>query len=443
MISTTSDGNSSVWFDAPEFDGAEEFVLDATPMDEGGSKILALDAPDSPREGDEDSDSELEDVHSRSQSTQAPPDATSKETQVIRRTQLPSPPVGDEGSLFAVLKKNVGKDLSQVALPVTFNEPLTLLQRCAEELEYFDLLAQAVRTTDPIERICFVSAFAVSAYASSKHRSGRKGFNPMLAETFEDVRLKFIAEKVVHNPVVMAYHAEGDSWELYATTSGKTKFWGKSLEIIPQGVTHLKIGDDHFEWTRPSSFMRNIMMGTKYLEHAGKMTVLNSVSGLRCVLEFKESGYWGPSNQVVGTVLSSTGETKTTLEGKWDEQLAQKLDSSHLRVLWRISPFPRNAPEYFGFTAFGITLNEITPDLENRLPPTDSRLRPDVRALELGDVDKAEEAKHRVEELQRERRRKGAERQPRWFKQVGEEWIYTGGYWEQRANGWKDAEPLW
>ena len=28
---------------------------------------------------------------------------------IIRRTQLPSPPVGDEGSLFAVLKKNVGK----------------------------------------------------------------------------------------------------------------------------------------------------------------------------------------------------------------------------------------------------------------------------------------------------------------------------------------------
>ena len=50
--------------------------------------------------------------------------------------------------------------------------------------------------------------------------------NPMLAETFEDPRMKFIAEKVSHNPVILAYHAEGDGWELYATSGGKTKFWG-------------------------------------------------------------------------------------------------------------------------------------------------------------------------------------------------------------------------
>lgn len=48
----------------------------------------------------------------------------------------------------------------------------------------------------------------------------------MLTETFEDERLHLIAEKVCHNPVVLAYHAEGDGWELYATSSGKTKFWG-------------------------------------------------------------------------------------------------------------------------------------------------------------------------------------------------------------------------
>lgn len=50
--------------------------------------------------------------------------------------------------------------------------------------------------------------------------------NPMLAETFEDIRMKFIAEKVRHNPVEMAYHAEGDGWELTVTSAGRTKFWG-------------------------------------------------------------------------------------------------------------------------------------------------------------------------------------------------------------------------
>jgi Oxysterol-binding protein len=50
--------------------------------------------------------------------------------------------------------------------------------------------------------------------------------NPLLAETFEIPQLKFIAEKVSHHPVVMAYHAEGEGWEICATSSGRTKFWG-------------------------------------------------------------------------------------------------------------------------------------------------------------------------------------------------------------------------
>jgi hypothetical protein len=93
--------------------------------------------------------------------------------------------------------------------------------------------------------------------------------NPLLAETYEIPELKFISEKVSHNPVIIAYHAEGEGWELYSTSSGKTKFWGawrtgrhltdnrslrytrlpgKSLEIIPLGMNHVKIGADHYQW---------------------------------------------------------------------------------------------------------------------------------------------------------------------------------------------------
>jgi hypothetical protein len=91
----------------------------------------------------------------------------------------------------------------------------------------------------------------------------------MLGETFEDVRMSFVAEKVQHQPLIMAFHAQGEGWELWGTSSGKTKFWGmspterlevfvvltlvgKSLEVIPLGTTHLRIGDDQFEWCRLS-----------------------------------------------------------------------------------------------------------------------------------------------------------------------------------------------
>lgn len=67
------------------------------------------------------------------------------------------------------------QDLSTITLPVTFNEPLTLLQRIAEEVEYFNLLDEAARTTNPVDRLSYVAAFAVSGYAHTRHRSGRKG----------------------------------------------------------------------------------------------------------------------------------------------------------------------------------------------------------------------------------------------------------------------------
>ncbi|KAF8633976.1 hypothetical protein AX15_001154 [Amanita polypyramis BW_CC] len=441
---TTTSESINEWYDAP--DGPEEFVVH---MDEQEpvELVASSDNRSSCRSeafscGDTDTEDDFannQDQKGQEGQVQANP------SQVVRRSELPVIAANDEGSLFAILKNNVGKDLSTVAFPVSFNEPLTLLQRAAEEVEYCELLDKAAQSNDRTMRICYVAAFAVSAYAHTCHRSGRKGFNPMLGETFEDIRMNFIAEKVRHNPLEIAYHASGGGWKLTATSCGRTKFWGKSLEIIPLGTTHLKIGESHYTWKKPSSFIRNLVVGTKYLEHCGKLTIEDISDGTRAVLEFKQNGYWGAANVVSGVVYSNDSKTAYQLDGKWDEQLSQSLNSSQYRVLWRINPFSKNAQQFYGFTNFAMTLNEITSDVIGRLPPTDSRYRADVRALEEGDLDYAEEEKQRVEELQRQRRRRGEDRKPRWFKQDGEEWVYKGGYWEARANGWQSEhiEPLW
>jgi hypothetical protein len=43
-------------------------------------------------------------------------------------------------------------------------------------------------------------------------------------------------------------------------------------------------------------------------------------------------------------------------------------------------------------------LNYIPEGMEEKLPPTDARFRPDQRALENGDYDLAASEKHRLEE---------------------------------------------
>lgn len=64
---------------------------------------------------------------------------------IKRRDNLPEPkekekPVG----LWSIIKDNIGKDLSGVCLPVYFNEPLSSLQKCFEDLEYSYLVDQAL-----------------------------------------------------------------------------------------------------------------------------------------------------------------------------------------------------------------------------------------------------------------------------------------------------------
>lgn len=54
---------------------------------------------------------------------------------------------------MTILYNNIGKDLSRVSMPAALNEPISLLQRLNEELEYSHLLDTANSTDDPYQRM--------------------------------------------------------------------------------------------------------------------------------------------------------------------------------------------------------------------------------------------------------------------------------------------------
>lgn len=63
---------------------------------------------------------------------------------IQRRKKLPDPVEKEKGvSLWSMIKDNIGKDLTKVCLPVYFNEPLSSLQKCFEDLEYSFLIDRA------------------------------------------------------------------------------------------------------------------------------------------------------------------------------------------------------------------------------------------------------------------------------------------------------------
>lgn len=102
--SIATSASDSFWFDAPEFDdGPEEFLLEPTGTDDHGLDGKIVDSSD--REDSNSVDTDVEEETPKREPVELPADYL----QVVRRVQLPSLPPADEGSLFAVLKKNVGK----------------------------------------------------------------------------------------------------------------------------------------------------------------------------------------------------------------------------------------------------------------------------------------------------------------------------------------------
>ncbi|GAA5879315.1 hypothetical protein JCM8547_000661 [Rhodosporidiobolus lusitaniae] len=364
-------------------------------------------------------------------------------TDVRRRTQLPSPVAGDEFSMLSMLRKNVGKDLSTISFPVTMNEPLSALQRIAEELEYSELLDRAAASSDTVERLMLVAVFAVSGVSGNKFRGSRKPFNPLLGETYEllrpDKSFRFISEKVSHQPPRFAFHGEAPKkgWTVEGYVSPSQKFWGRSMEVFVHGDYNVKFADsgEVFSIRKPSSFVRNLVAGTKYLEVVGDLVVTSSLSSASATISFKEGSSWGGAstrNKVEGKIVDEKGNVKIELVGRWDDSVDKKEGKSSFTRLWSIAEPPPNPERYYGFSSFALTLNETTPLEDHLLAPTDSRLRPDQLAFERGDVDEAERLKTMVEEKQRAKRREGRLEGPRWFREGGEGWVYGGEYFETR-----------
>jgi hypothetical protein len=108
--------------------------------------------------------------------------------------------------------------MTKMTLPVSFNEPTSLLQRVAEDMEYTDLLDTAAERADSTERLLYIAAFAASEYASTIGRVA-KPFNPLLAETYEYARpdkgYRFFIEQVSHHPPIGAAYAESKKWDYY------------------------------------------------------------------------------------------------------------------------------------------------------------------------------------------------------------------------------------
>ncbi|KAJ0033547.1 hypothetical protein NQD34_000654 [Periophthalmus magnuspinnatus] len=420
-----------------------------------------------------------------------------------RRTRIPDKP-NYYLNLWSIMKNCIGKELSKIPMPVNFNEPLSMLQRLSEDLEYYELLDKAAKCHSSLEQMCYIAAFTVSSYSTTVLRTG-KPFNPLLGETFELDRLKesgyrSLCEQVSHHPPAAAHHAFSEKgWTLRQEITLASKFRGKYLSIMPLGAIQCLFdkSKNHYSWKKVTTTVHNIIVGKLWIDQSGEIDIVNHKTGDRCHLKFTPYSYFSRDvpRKVSGVVTDKDGKAHYVLSGTWDEKMElRKVMQSSIgengtegkqrpvyqtlqpKEIWRKNPLPEGAENMYYFSSLALTLNES----EEGVAPTDSRRRPDQRLMEDGRWDEANAEKQRLEEKQRtarkEREREAVKAantpeeadamepgtqpsevsdesnhpdnyQALWFEKItdpvsGETLhIYKGGYWETKEQGSWDMCP--
>ena len=441
-----------------------------------------------------------------------------------KRERLPAPqPLNQSFSIWDLLRKNMGKDLSRISMPANINQPLSLLQRTVEDFEYLDLLYEAIdcdcerdgdananatrssetevtktKKTESTDRVALLATFAASSYASWYGRA-QKPFASTLGETYDwtspDKRVRVVCECVVYDPPVAAFHAfgttpRGTPFSVHGEGMGTSKFYGRYVQVNVKGGLHLELPRtrERYSWSKAAMHVHNVISGRVWVDMVGEVNVqahpvfetdpstgatVATRGGERASFRLKKGSKPSPGKPdtrgaLEGNVFDRHGVQTATLTGNcldalWirrDETYAGEApvrrfsraapisETTHCRdatlktslgssaeassarggdggaddartAAWRFGGLARDAARQYGFTPFAIALNELTPEGTRNLPPTDSRFRPDMRALENGDSEEASRAKVRVEDRNRAlalaRRKKGETYEPAWF----------------------------
>ena len=199
-----------------------------------------------------------------------------------------------------------------------------MIQKVVEIMEYEDSLVKANQHAESRIRIMHVACFGIGQYRCSERRTC-KPFNPILGETYEFVcpQFKYIGEQVSHHPPISAGHADSEHYTMSMQTHTKMGMSMKGLAATPIGLQHvrLKSTGEHFSISRPTSYVKNMVFGTMYIEQVGEMKVNNYKTGEVLLIEFKAEGWGGRNKQAIEGYLYESEEAlqekKNPIEKIW------------------------------------------------------------------------------------------------------------------------------
>ena len=343
------------------------------------------------------------------------------------------------------------------SLPILYNEPISMLQKQCEKFYYSNLLKEASNEKINKElKICYLIGFICGELSLNINRY-LKPFNPILGETFEffdnERQFRYFSEQVSHNPVITAYMCESKDFVYFGDTRMKSSFkvFKGALEILFTNKTHIlfKNTQDKFVFNKPKVYLSGIINGIPKYDYEGEVVIeyVNN-NKIRGVVNFYE-GKNKKNNEVsVDGIIYNDSKIIYRIKGNWNERIYYFCEGKENEEIdiWKINKdelYLNNTFKNYNLPSYSLNLNYINDDLKNILPKSDSRLRPDQREYELGNIDEAIKLRQIIEDNQRSRHKQFEEKkivyEPFYFNNIFNDnsndfvYVYKGGYFEDRS----------
>ncbi|KAL7271974.1 Oxysterol-binding protein 4 [Rhizina undulata] len=328
-------------------------------------------------------------------------------------------------------------DLASLTAPPFILSATSLTEYSGYWAEHPGIFVAPAKENDPAKRALLVLKWFLSTlkqqYCSRSEKLGseKKPLNPFLGELFlgtwkddsgEIGETRLISEQVSHHPPVTAYAIINDKHGVKLTgyNGQKASFARGTISVrqVGHAIYHLNEFEEDYLITLPSLHIEGIVYGSPYVE-LNKSTTIISSTGYVAKIDYSGKGWVSGKKNTFAATLTKEGskEVLYTIEGQWNDSFVIK-DG-------------KTKKEYETYYAKLMKTTPLTiAPLEEQDPLESRRAWAKVQAaIGLGDLETTGAEKSKIENEQRELRKKekeeGREWERRYFSMVEDNPVFT------------------
>ncbi|XMA11337.1 hypothetical protein WAI453_004128 [Rhynchosporium graminicola] len=318
----------------------------------------------------------------------------------------------NKGSWSAFLKSiaSFSGDLSSLTAPPFILSSTSLVEFSSYWAEHPSLFVAPAHEQDPKKRALLVLKWFLSTlkqqYASRSEKFGneKKPLNPFLGELFLGKWVdaagttELVSEQVSHHPPVTAYRIANKEHGVYLEGYNAQKAsFSRTIYVKQIGHAVFKIPafDETYLITLPNLHIEGLIFGAPFVELNDK-TYITSSSGYTAKIDYSGKGWLSGKKNSFTATLYPTGHEKDviyTATGQWNKT-------------FEITEGKKQIVDTYSAVDFPTTPLTIAP-VETQDPMESRRAWQKVAAgIAVGDMDATGVEKAKIEESQRELRKK-------------------------------------